>query len=293
MDIVTHAMLGSVIGLPFVYTSPMIASGFIIGSTLPDVDAFSRIFGKYAFLKFHQTYTHSIPLIASAAVASSFLLYLLYPLLTFFPVGIALGMIFHALLDLSNTFGIKILLPFSQKRRAYEWMFFIDAPTITLCIVYIIFIFNKLPQPIATSVSYTFCGIFFTMCVFRAWGRKMAQKNAPPNTISLIPSALVPWIYFGSSQNKSEVTTFTLSLLSKKVYDEKCIKIYDSDFPQVVAHRDFQIMQSLSPLYHIVDVKENNITCRDLRTRNFNTNFGRLDVVLDQEKNIVQTSLNV
>ena len=131
------------------------------------------------------------------------------------------------------------------------------------------------------------------MCVFRAWGRKMAQKNAPPNTISLIPSALVPWIYFGSSQNKSEVTTFTLSLLSKKVYDEKCIKIYDSDFPQVVAHRDFQIMQSLSPLYHIVDVKENNITCRDLRTRNFNTNFGRLDVVLDQEKNIVQTSLNV
>ena len=65
------------------------------------------------------------------------------------------------------------------------------------------------------------------------------------------------------------------------------------DFPQIVAHRDFQIMQSLSPLYHIVEVNENNITCRDLRTRNFNTNFGRLDVVLDQEKNIVQSSLNV
>ena len=52
MDIVTHAMLGSIIGLPFVYKSPVIASGFIIGSTLPDLDAFARVFGKYNFLKF-------------------------------------------------------------------------------------------------------------------------------------------------------------------------------------------------------------------------------------------------
>lgn len=293
MDIVTHAMLGSIIGLPFVYTNPLVASGFIIGSTLPDVDAFSRVFGKYAFLKFHQTYTHSIPLIILTATIASSVLYLLYPLLTFFPIGIAIGMIFHALLDLSNTFGIKIFLPFSHKRRAYEWMFFIDAPTIALCVAYIIFIFNKLPQPIDVSVSYTFCGLFFTMCLLRSYGRKMAQRNAPQDTISLIPSALVPWIYFGSLQNQTEVTTFKLSLLTKKVYDKKHIQIYDHDFPQIVAHRDFQIMQSLSPLYHIVEVNENNITCRDLRTRNFNTNFGRLDVVLDQEKNIVQTSLNV
>ncbi|BBM87845.1 metal-dependent hydrolase [Candidatus Uabimicrobium amorphum] len=293
MDIVTHAMLGSIIGLPFVYTSPVIASGFIIGSTLPDIDAFSRVFGKYNFLKFHQTYTHSVPLIAVTACVVSVILSVAFPLLTFLPIGIALGMIFHALLDLTNTYGIKILVPFSQKRIAYEWMFFIDAPTIALCAVYITFIFTKLPDEIARSTSYTFCAIFLVMCILRAYGRKMAQKYAPANTLSLIPSAFIPWIYFGSLQDEKEVTTFKLSLLSKKVYDKKCIKIYDCDFPQIVAHRDFQVMHSLSPLYHVVEVVDNMIICRDLRTRNFNTNFGRLDVVVDQEKNIVKTTLNV
>ena len=39
---------------------------FIFGSVLPDVDSLSRLFGKVAFLRWHQTCTHSIPVVISA-----------------------------------------------------------------------------------------------------------------------------------------------------------------------------------------------------------------------------------
>ncbi|WP_372364699.1 metal-dependent hydrolase [Candidatus Uabimicrobium sp. HlEnr_7] len=295
MDIVTHAMIGVIIGLPLTHTAPVLSSGFILGSVLPDVDAFSRLFGKYAFLKFHQTYTHSVPLILLSMCIVTAIMYFTFPLLTLFPVGIAAGMIGHAFLDLTNTYGIKILLPFSRKRLCYEWMFFVDTPAVILCGGYFFFIASKLhtASPIPTSTSYTFCIILAMVCFVRCYMRNMAQRIAPQNTLSLIPSALKPWLYFGSLYNVTHITTFKLSILSKTIFEEQQIAILDEKYPQITNCEDFKTMQSLSPLYHVVEEKENVVVSRDLRIRNFNTNFGRLDITLSEEKQIVKTFLNV
>ena len=133
MDIVTHAMVGGIIGFPLIPIAPAFAGGFIIGSVFPDLDAFSRCFGKKAFLQFHQSYTHSIPMIAFVVCLSVVIMKYTLPLLVMFPVGIGVGMIGHALLDLTNTYGIRILYPFSNKRFSFEWMFFVDSLVITLC----------------------------------------------------------------------------------------------------------------------------------------------------------------
>ncbi len=41
-------------------------------------------------------------------------------------------MVFHSLLDYSNTYGITLLAPFSAKRFCGEWVFFIDVPVIVV-----------------------------------------------------------------------------------------------------------------------------------------------------------------
>ena len=48
MDIVTHGMMGIVLASPFAASEPAAAGAFMLGSVFPDLDAFSRVFGKRA-----------------------------------------------------------------------------------------------------------------------------------------------------------------------------------------------------------------------------------------------------
>ncbi len=56
-------------------------------------------------------------------------------------------------------------------------------------------------------------------------------------------------------------------------------------------------MRALSPLYHVVEVREDEsnvtLTCRDLRTRNFSTRFGELLVTLGKSGTVERVVLNV
>ena len=134
MDIVTHALMGAVIAGPALATAPLTASCFIMGSVLPDLDAFSRCFGKQAFLRWHQTYTHGVPVIALAGIVT----WMLIPRWTGEPLAalaLAAGMALHVGLDLSNTYGTAALSPLSARRWCMEWVFFVDGAVVVLSVV--------------------------------------------------------------------------------------------------------------------------------------------------------------
>ncbi len=44
MDIVTHAMMGTIAASPFLESHPEVATAFMFGSVLPDLDVLSRVF---------------------------------------------------------------------------------------------------------------------------------------------------------------------------------------------------------------------------------------------------------
>jgi membrane-bound metal-dependent hydrolase YbcI (DUF457 family) len=71
----------------------------LIGSVLPDIDGFLYLFG-FDYRKTHRTFTHSIfmPLLVSI-----------------FSFPLALGIIFHMLVDLLFYPGIKMLYPISKQ----------------------------------------------------------------------------------------------------------------------------------------------------------------------------------
>ncbi len=300
MDIVTHGVMGVVIAAPLAANHPEAAAAFILGSVLPDADALSRLGGKRAFLKCHQTYTHSLPIIAVVALVA----YGIFDLLGFpdyrIAAGLALGMVFHSVLDYSNTYGITLLAPFSAKRFCREWVFFIDLPLIVVSLgalvpVWRSFQSGRFPE---AWVSYSYLGFLVAYWVIRIWLRSRAARLAPEGTLSLLPTAFIPWKFLGARRVREQVHLFDLSALDGSLANEAFQDVHDQTYEAVLEQiPEFYRMRTLSPLYHVVEVGVRDkgvvLTCRDLRTRNFNTRFGELTVALDAAGKLQGISFHV
>jgi inner membrane protein len=115
MDNVTHSLVGLMLaraaGSRSAYTSAMT----VVAANLPDVDAFSLFAGGTTYIEYHRGYTHSLALAP--------LLALIPPLLFIWKQKfsariylLALVAVFsHLLLDWTNVYGIRLLLPFSSR----------------------------------------------------------------------------------------------------------------------------------------------------------------------------------
>lgn len=302
MDIVTHAMIGIVGASPAIATYPIGAMAFAIGSVAPDLDALSRLFGKKAFLNWHQTYSHSIPIIAvlSALIAASYWFWVeaAFEL----SIGFGLGMTVHSLMDVSNTFGIKLMAPFSQRRFSSEWVFFIDLPVI-LTTSFMLTIVLWQFQNNFDSIRLFWTGVSFWIFVAAYWSGKgflktRALKNCAANSC-LIPCAFLPWRFLGCTQvSKRMVETYSINSVSGKKSDVENTEVFSSSYSPILLNlAEFAIMRKLSPMFHVVEVQTSDngtaLKCRDLRTRNFNTKFGELIVKLGNDGHVKELKWNV
>jgi membrane-bound metal-dependent hydrolase YbcI (DUF457 family) len=288
MDVVTHGMMGVVLAAPFAADQPEAAFAFMMGSVLPDADALGRVGGKRNFLRCHQTFTHSLPIIAAVSVVAYGILAMLG-----FPdyriaAALGLGMAFHSLLDYSNTYGITLLAPFSRKRFCREWVFFIDLPVMVVSAGALAMVWQSLQRGhfLGAWVSYAYSGFVVAYWAFRIGLRRRAKRLAPEGTLSLLPTAFVPWKFLGARRVEHQVHLFDLSALDGSLANEVLRDVHDDSYETLLQQiPEFRSMRGLSPLYHAVEVEVREggvvLTCRDLRTRNFNTRFGELTVTLD------------
>ncbi len=287
MDIVTHAMMGTVLAGPLLPAAPLTASCFILGSVLPDLDSISRCFGKLAFLRCHQTYTHGLPAIVAVGVAA----YLLIPREfqePWAPLALVAGLLLHVGLDLTNTYGTAILSPFSSRRFCVEWLFFIDAVVVTassaaLCVQWLPLGLKDHAAWITTAAYAVFLSGYW---ILRMALHRRARHLAPASTLSLIPSSLVPWRSFGCAKCSGGVMTFRLNALNGNVDRRQSHTVHDQTYDTILnTLPEFRLMRQLSPAYHVTSAKPladcMTLICRDLRVRNFGGRFGELVVVVD------------
>lgn len=299
MDIITHAGIGLIAAAPMLNSHPELALGLVAGSVLPDLDALVRVFGKRAFLRSHQTWSHAIPVqvavsvlagvIGSAWGADGLLL----------GAGLFVGLVIHTLLDFSNTLGVTLLAPFSRKRFCLEWVFFIDAFVLTSTFItagFSLWLFYR-----NGDVPTFYAGIFFgTMAVY--FGTKgILRRRAgglATDAVTLMPSALWPWRFFGVEECGNCVRRFQMNAItgSQKALAQQ--EIFDDAYAGLLANvAEFMLMRGLSPAYHVVSAKKTEagelLVCRDLRTRNFGTVYGDLEVLLDQHNGVLRTTFHV
>lgn len=288
MDIVTHALMGTALASGAFAGYPLEATTFVLGGVLPDMDAFSRVLGRSAFLEMHQTLSHSVPLQAALGGLASMALALAGAALWHLPLVCAAGAALHSLLDASNTYGVTLLWPLSRRRYAMEWVFFIDSGALALTAAALAVAGPRLAraEPVPAALPLAYAGACLLYWAWRARLRRRAASLAPPGTLALIPSALWPRRFHGvARESPGRVLTFTLDLAGAGViHDRRGHEVLDAEFePALLTLSEFRAMRALSPAYHVTAAHPEPgdrtwVECRDLRTRNFGGDFGRLEV---------------
>lgn len=119
MDNITHSLTGLALsraGLARV--SPHAAALLILSANAPDIDIIATTRGSFAYLEAHRGYTHSLlglpvlallPVLVVAAVARRRLPWLRAWILC------CIGVASHLVMDWTNSFGVRLLLPFSSR----------------------------------------------------------------------------------------------------------------------------------------------------------------------------------
>jgi membrane-bound metal-dependent hydrolase YbcI (DUF457 family) len=299
MDIVTHAGIGLIAAAPVVNSYPELALGFVWGSVLPDLDALSRLFGKRAFLRLHQTWSHALPVQVVASTVAGLVAHACGGDGLLLGSGLLMGLAIHALLDFSNTLGVALLAPFSRKRFCLEWVFFIDAFVLLLTsaatfVTLWLFFWHG-------AVPIHYAALFFGTMTLYFVAKGMLHRRAEaiaPDSITLMPSALWPWRFFGVAGNGKCIRLFQLNAITGRREAFVNQEVLDATHAGLLAEvPEFRLMRELSPAYHIVSAHKTDagelVACRDLRTRNFKTTFGDLEVLLDANKRVLRTTLHV
>ena len=130
MDNLTHTLIGlslSRAGLNRYYAraTPLL----LLAANAPDVDGVSLLGGGQLYFEWHRAYTHSLagaPVLA-LAIALLFCAFdrSLRKLLAAFALALA-GIASHLLLDWTNTYGVRFLLPFSSRWFSLDLVNLID-----------------------------------------------------------------------------------------------------------------------------------------------------------------------
>jgi membrane-bound metal-dependent hydrolase YbcI (DUF457 family) len=299
MDIVTHAGIGLVAASPFLADRPELAVGMVAGSVLPDLDALCRLRDKTAFLRTHQTWSHALPVQLSFSAGTAFVATLLGCRGVEVGLGLFAGFLGHSLLDLTNTYGVAWLTPFSRRRFCLEWVFFIDAVVfaglaIALAVVVPVW-FRQGRVPGIYAIA------FFGFLALYVVGKGVLRRRAGafcPDSKSLVPSALVPWRFYGTQRRQHSVSFFRVNAITGACSTVGEMPVMDDAFAQTLNDvPEYRLMREVSPEYHVVEASPENegvrLLCRDMRMRNFGTRFGDLEVWLDSNHHVARSRFYV
>jgi inner membrane protein len=119
LDNLTHSLVGLFLARTgFRYATPRATAIMIVAANIPDIDAVSWLWGGAAYVHYHRNITHSLiaaPVMALLAVALVWVFtrdkikWLNAWLISLLAVAS------HLLLDLTNVYGVRLLLPFSGR----------------------------------------------------------------------------------------------------------------------------------------------------------------------------------
>ena len=111
---------------------------------------------------------------------------------------------------------------------------------------------------------------------------------------SLVPSALVPWRFYGTELEGSTVRQFRVNAITGVKSPVAELVVLDDAFDDTLAEvPEYRLMREISPEYHVVGAwtegAGTRLLCRDMRVRNFGTRFGDLEVWLDCNRKVARS----
>jgi inner membrane protein len=222
MDNVTHSLTGLALARAgFNRLTPRATLLMVLSANAPDIDILAAPFGALRYFESHRGYTHSflfMPIMAAISVLVTFLFYRKKPenwreLLHDWLLACA-GVASHLLLDWTNSYGVRFLLPFSSRWFALDLNSLTDGIFLTgLALAAIWPLFSRLVggeigehrvskgQGSAIAVLVLFLVLDFSR--FLMHSRVVAQLSSRlydgviPTTVAALPSAISPFHWTG------------------------------------------------------------------------------------------------
>lgn len=130
MDNLTHTAVGLMLSRAgFNRLTPRASAILMLAANAPDIDVVSAVGGPVSYLHYHRHLTHSLAMMPVMAIFSVLVVRAVsrQPVRWVGAFAAALaGVASHLLLDYTNGYGIRLLLPFSAAFYRLEWTAVID-----------------------------------------------------------------------------------------------------------------------------------------------------------------------
>jgi inner membrane protein len=275
MDPFTHGMVGMAIGVLSqggVSLTNGILAACTLGAIAPDLDIIAQCWGDLAYLKQHRVISHSIPGILSISLIVAGVLKPFYPLNNYSDLFYwsFLGAFSHSILDFLNSYGVRILWPFSKKMWTANLLTLVDPVLITASLL------------IAFGKNWEAKGIFaFLFLVFYPllrWAFRCQAKRIIENCLGhlseevkiiVLPSRcrFFKWDFIVKHSDWHLVGSLDLFWKKLQIYC-KLEKIKEEMKEIFLRSPLGRVFQEFTPFFHILyEVRNNKIIARfmDLR----------------------------
>lgn len=231
MDNLCHTLAGLAIGETGLKRKSALASAtLMIGANLPDVDGFIYWLKPEAAFGFRRGWTHGIlamavwPLVLAGAMLLIGRLFRKRPDPRGLLVLSAISIWSHPLLDLMNTYGVRLLMPFSERWFYLDTLFIID-PWILLALTAGILMARRAQRPLSARpfrparIAVACIGVYVAlMATLGARGRRVVRsqlsaEGADVSRMMVGPLPLTPFERFAVADIFDSYLTATVSWL--------------------------------------------------------------------------------
>jgi inner membrane protein len=236
MDNLSHSLTGLALARAGLNRlTPRATLLLFLSANIPDIDIASLAKSQFAYLEVHRGLTHSLvamPILAAVCVAVTAAIYRQrLPWVQAWFVG-AIGVASHLLLDWTNSYGIRLFLPFSAQWLHLDLNALTDGPILAALAIAAVWPWlsglvsgeigdarKSSGQGIAVAVLLL-CG-GFEVCRYVVHKRAIAQMEsrlyagAPAIEAAALPTALNPFLWRGIVETQSSWLEFNLSTLGQ------------------------------------------------------------------------------
>jgi len=298
MDPLTHALVGlgvaALSGDELSLASPL-QLGAVLGALAPDIDIVFQLYGDVPYLTHHRGSSHSIIAVVGTSAIIAVGLWLIMggsPLGEIF-VWTLLGALSHILLDLLNSYGAKILWPFSRKRYTLNLMVLAD-PVIIILFTGVIF-WPGMPDTIAKitfwlALAYIIIRFYLRQRIYRMLWQRFRDRGAGKLVVMPAFISLWNWSFLIETEESfivGEVRCFSLNPGIKKIL-AKCPP--NELVKKAMKSKLGQVFQNFTPYYHISHYLEEGrhvVRFCDLRYYFREDFMHNATVIFDETQNII------
>lgn len=321
MDNITHTLTGLAISYAgFNRKTRYATPAILIGANLPDIDIVTAFHGSTTYLKYHRGPTHSLVGITILAIILWwFFTYLdrrspqtkkgprLNSKWLFFACLAATGS--HLILDLTNSYGVRVFWPFTHQWYAWDLEFIVDPLLLGLIIAALALpaFLGLISEEVGAGKSGNQRGAVAALCLMAClWGvrwfahgralnmiasRTFEDQN--PSQIAAFPSPLNPFKWTGEAETESAVVVFPVNALGSAIDTDKG-HVYDkpADSPALTAAKNTRtagvfLQFARFPWAEVTETDDGwNVTIRDLRFVSPSTDRGGFEIRIDLDRQL-------